>query len=60
MLSKIVGLGLFMLYLCNLYLIFSLILIVIYNVIKTDALVFVHFLEYDLLLLDDNVDEENE
>ena len=43
------GLGLFMSYICNLFFIFSLI-----------VLVFFHFLDYLLLFLDDSVDKENE
>ena len=31
-----------------------------YNIIKIDTLIFVHFLEYLLLFLHDNVDEESE
>ena len=30
-----------------------------FNLIKTDSLVFVHFLEYFLIFLDNNVDEES-
>ena len=44
-LSPCVGLG----PLCDLFFIFSLIFIVINNLIKTDAFVFVYFLEYLLL-----------
>ena len=74
------GLSLFMLYLCDLFFIFSLGFILINciscylavlflqlvcnywpcNPIKTDALVFLHFLEYFLIFLDNSVDEESE
>ena len=49
-------------YLCDLFLIFSLIFIAINHItsLKQSHLVFEHFLEYLLLFLDDNVDEENE
>ena len=49
-------------YLCILFFIFSLIFIVINHVIslKQKHFFFVHFLEYLLLFLDDNVDEESE
>ena len=56
------GVGLFMSYLCDLLFIFSLIFIFINHItsIKTDAFVFfLHFLEYLLLFLYDNVDEES-
>ena len=54
-----IGLGLFMPYLCDLVLIFSLIFIVINHItsLKQTHLFFVHLLEYLLLPLDDNVDE---
>ena len=56
--SPCLGLGLFMSYPCDLLFIFSLILIVINHrtPLKQTHLFFVHFLEYLLLLLDDNVD----
>ena len=56
------GLGLLMLYLCDLFLIFSLIFIFINNItsLKQTHLAFVQFLKYLLLFLDDNVDEESE
>ena len=49
-----------MLYICDLFFIFSLIFIVIDNLIKTDAPVFVYFLEYFLLFLDESLVEESE
>ena len=49
-----------MLYMCDLFFISSLIFIVINNLIKTDALVFVYFLEYLLLFVEDSLDDENE
>ena len=47
-------------YLCNLFFIFSLISIINYHItlFKQTFLLFVHFLEYLPLYLDDNVDEE--
>ena len=59
-LSPCIGLGPFMLYMCDLLFIFSLIFIVINNLIKTDALVFVYFLEYLLLFLEDSLDDKSE
>ena len=55
------GLGLFMLYLCYLFLIFSHDFIVINHALsfKQAYLFFVQFLEYLLLFLYDNMDEEN-
>ena len=55
-------LGLFMSYLCDLFFISSLIFIPINHILslKETQLIFVHFLEYLLLFLDDNVDEESE
>ena len=50
----------FMLYMCDLFFIFSLIFIVINNLIKTDALVFIYFLEYLLLFLEDSLDDKSE
>ena len=49
-----------MLYMCDLLFIFSLIFIVINNLIKTDALVFVYFLEYLLLFLENSLDDKIE
>ena len=48
-------------YLCNLFFIFSLFLIVIYHIasFKQTYLLFAHFLE-DLFFLDGSVDEESE
>ena len=48
-------------YLCDLFLIFNLIFIVINHIasIKQMYLILVHFLEYLLLFLDVNVDEKN-
>ena len=62
LLSSCVGLGLFMSYLCDIFFIFSLIFIIIYHMtsFKQTYLFLVHFLEYLLLFLDDNVDEERE
>ena len=59
-LSKCLDLGLFVSYLCNLFFIFSLIVISINNIspLKQTYLLFVYFLEYLLLFLDDNMDEE--
>ena len=56
-LAPCLGLGLFMWCLCDLFFIFSLIFIAI-NLIT--SLKQMHFLEYILLFLDDNVDEESE
>ena len=55
-------LGLFMSYLCDLFFISSLIFIPINHILslKETQLIFVHFLEYLLLFLDDTVDEESE
>ena len=49
-------------YLCDLFLIFSLIFIVINQItsFKKMNLFFVHYLEYPLLFVFDNVDEESE
>ena len=49
-------------YICDLFFIFSLIFIVINHItsLKQAKLFFVIFLEYLLLPLDDNVDEESE
>ena len=48
---------------CRIYVIFSHFQFYIhynqYSVIKTDTFFFTHFLEYAILLLDDNVDEES-
>ena len=53
-------LGLFISYLCDLFFFFSLIFIAINHVtsLKQKHLLFVYFLEYLVLFLDDNVDEE--
>ena len=59
-LSPCIGLGPIMLYMADLFFIFSLIFIVINNLIKTDALVFVYFLEYLLLFLEDSLDDKSE
>ena len=61
-LCKCLGLGLFILYLCDLLFIFSLIFIAITHITspKETHFFFVHFLEYLLLFLDDNVDEKSE
>ena len=55
------GLGLFMLYLCYLFFIFSLIFIFINHVtpLKQTRLFFVHFLQYLWLCLDDSMDEDS-
>ena len=55
------GLGLFMSYLCDLFFFFSLIFIVINHItsLKQMHLLFVQFLEYLPLFLDDNVDKES-
>ena len=55
-------LSLFMSYLCDLFFISSLIFIPINHILslKETQLIFVHFLEYLLLFLDDSVDEESE
>ena len=54
--------GLFMSHLCDLFVSFSLIFIAITHVtsLKQTDLLFVHFLEYVLLFLDDKVVEESE
>ena len=56
------GLGTFMSCLCDLLFIFSLIFIVINHItsLRQTHLLFVHFLEYLLLSLDYNIDEESE
>ena len=56
------GLGLFMSYLSGLFFIFNLVFIVIHHLtsFKQTYLFSVHFLEYLLLFLDDNVDGERE
>ena len=60
-LCPFLGLGLFMSYLYDLFFIFNLIFIVINHKtsFKQMYLFFVHVLEYLLLFLDDNVDEES-
>ena len=52
---------LFTSYLCDLFFIFSLIFIAINHItsLKQTLLFFFHFLEYFLLFLDENVDEES-
>ena len=54
------SLGLFMPYICDLLFIFSLIFIFFNQIgsLKQMHLLFVHFLEYLLSFLDDNLDEE--
>ena len=61
-LRPFLGLGLSMLYLCDLLLFFILVFIVIDHItsLKQTHLFFVHFLEYLFLFLDGNVDEESE
>ena len=57
------GLGQFMLCLCDLFFIFDLILIVINYITslkQMHLLFFVHILDYLLLFMEDNVDEERE
>ena len=56
------GLGLLMPHICDLFFIFTLIVIVINHItsFKQTFLFFVHFLENLLLFVDDNVDEESE
>ena len=56
------GLGLFMSYICDLFFIFSLVFVVINHItsLKQTPLSFVHFSEYLLLFLDDNMDEKSE
>ena len=56
------SLSLFMLYLCDLCFIFSLIFMIINHItlLKQVYLIFVHFLEYLVLFLDDNINEESE
>ena len=49
-----------MLYMCDLFFIFSLIFTVIKNLIKPDALVIVYFLEYLLLFWEDSLDNKSE
>ena len=60
-LGPCLGLGLIMSYLCDLFLIFSVIFITINHIasLKQTRLFFVHFKKYILSFLDDNVDEEN-
>ena len=55
------GLSLFMLYLWDLFFIFSIIFIVIDHIttLRQTHLFFLHFLEYILLFLDNEVDEES-
>ena len=48
-----------MLYMWDLFCIFSLIFIVINNLIEIDALVFVYLLEYLLLFLEDSLDDKS-
>ena len=61
-LGQCLGLGLFMSYLFDLFFIFSFIYFVINHItsFKQRYLVFIYFLEYLLLFLDDNVDEKRE
>ena len=59
-LSPYIGLGPFMLHMCDLFLIFSLIFIAINKLIQTYALVFAFFLEYVLLFLEDSLDDKSE
>ena len=60
-LGPCLDLGLFMSYLLDLFFIFNLIFITINHItLKQTRLFFVHFLEYLLIFLDDNVDEESE
>ena len=61
-LGPCLGLGLSMLYPCDLFFIFSLIFITSNSItsLKQTHLFFAHSLEYLLLFLDDNVDEESE
>ena len=56
------GLGRFVLYICDLFFILSLILIVINHItsLKQTHLFFVYFLVYLLLFLNDILDEESE
>ena len=56
------GVVLLVLYLCDPFFIFSLICIIINHTIllKQEHLFFAHFLEYLILVLDDNVNEESE
>ena len=56
------GLGLFVSYISDLFLIFSLVFIVINHIIslRQTHLILVHFIKYVLLFLDDNVDEDSE
>ena len=59
-LGTCLGIGLFLSYLCDLLLISSPIFIAINHLtsLKQTDLIFVHFLQYLLSFLDDNVDEE--
>ena len=61
-LCPFLGLSLFMSYLCDLFFIFSLIFIIINHKTsfsrRTCFVFFLHFLEYFLLFLDDNLDEK--
>ena len=56
-LCPFLDLGLFKSYLCNIFFIFTLIFIAINRI---TSYIFVHFLEYLLLFLNDNVGEESE
>ena len=49
-----------MLYKCDLFLVSSLIFIIIKNLIKIGTLVFVYYLEYLLLFLEDSFDDKSE
>ena len=61
MLRTCLGLGLFMSHIGDLFFIFCFIFIVINSItsLKQTHLFYAHFLDYLLLLLDDNVDEES-
>ena len=54
------GLGLFISYICDLFFSFNLVFIIINHItsLKQTHFFFVHFLEYPLLFLDDNVDKK--
>ena len=54
-----VGLGPFMLHICDFFFIFGLIFIVINNLINTGALVFGIFFRTSPTILDDSLDEES-
>ena len=61
-LGSCLDLSLFMLHLCDLFFMFSLIFVAVNSIrsLNQTNLFLAHFLEYLLLFLDDNVDEKSE